>query len=229
VPGEDPPLAQDHFMLARAALAGYEDSGDRTYLRAAHDLVERAHALFWDATEGGFYDVVEDPNAPGYLVVRRRLFNDRGYPSLNALAASVLDRLALHTGEQRFREQATICLQVLLKHSQRLALNDAALALAIEAHVRPPTRYVVVADGDDARAAALRSAAWKVFDPGKVVVRLRPGADDDILARLKLKKRSDPYAVVCRGDVCGKPIEDPAGLAAPPAPEPAPSRSAGGQ
>jgi len=212
VPGEDPPLAQDHFMLARAALAGYEDTGERRYLSAARDLCERARQLFWDQNEGGWWDVAADPNAKGYLYVRRRLFNDRGYPSLNALAASVLDRLALHSGERQYRDQAEASLRVLLKYSQHLVQNDSALALAVEAHLRTPTRYIVVAEVGDKNGAALQRAAWHLFDPGKLVMLLRPDADADMLARLKLKKRGDAFAVVCRGETCGEPIEDPAAL-----------------
>ena len=210
-------------MLARAALAGYEDTGERKYLKAAEALTERARALFWDQEEGGLFDVANDPNAKGYLIVRRRLFNDRGFPSLNALAASVLDRIAQHTGERQYRDQATSCLQVLLKHSQKLGPNDSALATAIEAHLRPPSRYLIVGATGDARAADLQRAAWHLFDPGKTVLWLRPGADDDILDRLKLRKKGDAYAVACRGDECGKPVGDPAALAPPPAPAPAPT------
>ncbi|HKY33303.1 MAG TPA: DUF255 domain-containing protein [Candidatus Polarisedimenticolia bacterium] len=217
-PSLDPPLALDHVMLAWAALEGYELLGDERYLRAAADLMERAHVLFWDPQEGGFFDVADDAAARGYLKIRRRLPNDTAYPSLNSLAARVLDRLALHTRQASHRERAQQCLKQLIVTSKELEYFNAGLALAVESHLRTPTRYVIVGRRDDREAAALSAAAWRIFDPGKLVQWLEPGVerDDREMDRLRLGRRGAPYAVACDQEGCSEPVREPSKLAARP-------------
>jgi uncharacterized protein YyaL (SSP411 family) len=227
VKGVDPALAMDHMMLARAALAGYEATGTKKYLDAARDVVERAIALFWDPSEGGFFDIVAEPGAVGFMSVRRRLPNDTAYPSLNSLAARVLDRLWLHTREEPYHDRAQACLKGLIATSEKLDQHDAGLALAVASSLWPPARYIVVGRADDPKLGELSRAAGRLFDPGKVVARLVPGRDDPEISRLNVADRvRPPYAVVCRGEVCSEPVRDetslrnkasrPAGVARPP-------------
>jgi uncharacterized protein YyaL (SSP411 family) len=210
----DPALAMDHMMLARAALAGYEATGKGKYLDAARDLVERAMALFWDTASGGFFDVVADPGAIGFMSVRRRLPNDTAYPSLNSLAARVLGRLWLLTGDASFRTSAEAALKGLISTSEKLDQHDSGIALAVASLLWPPTRYVVVATADDdAKARELAAAADRLYDPGKIVVRLTYGRDDEEISRLKLdRKTRRAYAVVCHEAQCSQPVRDEASL-----------------
>ncbi len=209
--GYDPTLAQDHMMLARAALSGYETTGRKKYLASARDLVERAVALFWDGEGGGFFDIAVGPNAPGYLSIRRRQKTDTAYPSLNSMAARVLDRLALLTGEKSYHTRAESCLKSAIPMVRKPTVTDAELGLAIESHLRPSTRYVVVGREDDAKAGELTAAARLLFDPGKIVTRLEIGRDDEEIARLGLEKGA-AYAVICRLDRCSAPARDVSSL-----------------
>lgn len=211
-PALDPPLALDHVSLARAALEGYEFTGRQRYLEAAGDLMERAVKLFWDDEIGGFYDIAADPNGYGYQSVRRRLPHDTAWPSLNAEAARVLDRLALHTDKAPYRERAARCIKGLVSIMRDAEVRHSGLALAIEGHLNPPVRYVVVAPVGDPRGDELLRAAHRLFHPGKVVMRLEPGRDDAAIRRLGSGKTSGTFAVRCVGRACSKPIGDPGGL-----------------
>lgn len=211
-PGVDPTLALDHMMLARAALAGYEVTEEERYLAAAKELVERADRLFWDTEGTGYYDIVSDPNARGYLSIRRRLPNDTAYPALNSLAARVLARLALLTGETEYRERGDICLKQLVAHAKDLTYRMGGLGLALDAYLRAPTQYIVVGRQGDTKADELRLSALRMLDPGKIVQRLVPGRDDAALDRMRLKKGSNAYAVVCRSGKCSDPAKDEASL-----------------
>jgi uncharacterized protein YyaL (SSP411 family) len=174
--------------------------------------MQRAHALFWDAEEGGFFDVVAQPGAPGYLNVRRRLVNDIAYPALNSLAARVMDRLAQLTGDATFRARAEQCLGQLISTMKKVEFFHAGLALAVESHLKPPTWYVVVGDRQDAVARELATAAQRVFHPGKIVRWLDPEADEAELARLKIRKGRAPFLVTCEESRCGEPVRDAASL-----------------
>jgi len=211
-PGIDPPLAMDHMMLARACLAGYEVLEDPRYLAAARDLVDRANKMFWDPDGGGYFDIASDPAAKGYLSIRRRLPNDTAYPPLNSLAARVLARLTMLTGEAGYRERGDICLKQLVAQSKELNYRMGGLGLALDTYLRAPVRYIVVGAREDPKAETLRAAAFHVFDPGKLVQRLVPGRDDEAIARLKVRKSSAPVVVICSGDKCSDPLKDEASL-----------------
>jgi hypothetical protein len=211
-PSYDPPLALDHVMLAWASLAAFDQTGQGRYLAAASDLMQRAHALFWDAEDGGLFDVAAQPAAPGYLNVRRRLINDIAYPALNSLAARVMDRLAELTGDATFRARAEQCLGQLVSTMKKVEYFHAGLALAVEFHLKPPVWYVVVGSREDAAARDLASAAQKVFNPGRIFRWLDPEADEAELARLKIRKGRAPYLVVCEDRRCGEPVRDPAAV-----------------
>ncbi len=199
-------------MLASAALAAYEETGDAKYLSAARDLAERIVKLFGDGTDGGIFDVVGDPNAPGYLSIRRRLSKDIAYPSLNSEAARMFDCLALYTGDDSYRQRAEGCLKKLISIMKELDFQDSGLALAVESHLRPPTRYIVVGDPSDPKTGALYEAARHVFDPGSLVRRLVPGRDDDEIRTLGLGKAKGSYVAICSGDTCSEPVREAAGL-----------------
>jgi uncharacterized protein YyaL (SSP411 family) len=211
-PGVDPALAMDHLMLAKACLAGYETTGEGRYLDAARDIVTRATTLFWGGDDIGFFDVVNDPNAKGYLTIRRQLPNDTAYPALNSLAARVLARLTLLTGDPAWRQRGETCLKQLAARTKELNYRMGGLGLALDAYLRVPTRYVVVGARNDSGAEQLRVAALRLFDPGKLVIRLTPGVDDQEISRLKLKRANRSFAVVCRAEKCSEPATDEASL-----------------
>ncbi len=211
VPGIDPTLAMDHFMLATAALAAYEETGDGKYLLASRNLVDRALVLFWAEEGDGFLDVIDDPGAVGYLSHRRYLKSDTAYPALNALAARLLDRLGHLTGDSTYPPRSEASLKGLISMSRRIDFRDGGLGLAVDAHLRPPSRYLVVGPADDPIADDLVAAARSLFDPGKLVTRLVRGADDGEIARLG-KRVKGTYAVLCRLNQCSDPVRDAASI-----------------
>ncbi|MFQ5701827.1 MAG: hypothetical protein ACE5HU_08295, partial [Acidobacteriota bacterium] len=166
------------------------------------ELMRRAVDLFWDPEEGGFLDTVPDPGAFGYLSRKRRLNDDTGYPALNAVAALTLDRLWLHTGDAAYHDRAEECLKLLISATDKVDHRHGGLGLAIDAHLRRPTRYVVIGEDDSARVGSLADAAWKVFDPGKLVIHLRPGRDDERIAALETEPPEGAHLLVCAGAKC---------------------------
>lgn len=213
-PAQDPVLAQDHMMLAQAALAAYEATGEPRYLAGARDLTDRAIALFWDAAAGGFFDLPPDTGARGYLAIRRRLKNDTAFPALNAGAARVLDRLSLHTRDASYRSRAESALKVLISVTKKLDHLHGSLGLAVESFLNPPTRYVVIGDRSAPAVREMLAVARSRFDPGRAIVYLTPGVDDEEITRLGGRKAKDRCVLVCRGQKCSAPVKDAATLKA---------------
>jgi uncharacterized protein YyaL (SSP411 family) len=215
-PALDPPLAQDHVLGAWALVVAFEETGERRYLDTAMDLMQRARNLFWDAEAGGFLDTAVETAPFGYGAYRLPLHDDTGFPALNAMAARVLDRLWLHTGDGDHHERAAICLKGLIAVTGSLDHRAGGLGLALEGHLHPPTRYVVVGPAGDPLAEDLTRAARAVFDPGRVVVRLVRGSasDDAAIAALGVSRDEGSYAVACRGTECSAALTEASSIAA---------------
>ena len=138
--------------------------------------------------------------------------NDTAYPSLNSIAARVLDRLWLHTGTESYRERAQTCLAGLISMTGKVDQHAAGLGIALAEHQSPPARYVVIGARNESTSALVR-AARRLYDPGKIVQHLEPGRDDAEIRRLGLDPKPDAaYAVMCREGKCSAPAGDEASL-----------------
>ena len=98
-----PGYLEDHAFLAWGLLDLHEVSGDGAWLTEALALTDSMIERFWDAGEGGFFFVANDHES---LIARTKEVFDQAVPSGNGMAARVLVRLWLTTGEKRYEEYA---------------------------------------------------------------------------------------------------------------------------
>ncbi|TMQ59174.1 MAG: thioredoxin domain-containing protein, partial [Candidatus Eisenbacteria bacterium] len=98
-----PGYLEDHAFLAWGLLDLHEVSGDGTWLDQARALTDSMIERFWDPDEGGFFFVASDHES---LIARTKEVFDQAVPSGNGMAARVLVRLWLMTGDERYEEYA---------------------------------------------------------------------------------------------------------------------------
>ena len=200
-----PGLIEDQAAMARAAIALYEATGEASHLAAAERLADAAQSAFADG-HGGFHSTAAD--ASDVPLTRPRTAADNATPSGNGMMAEVLARLFHLTGDADWRARATSVLTAFAGQPDQLAGMPTLLAAAdlLEA----ATTVVIV--GPDDVASALMQAASSSPDPATVVLRttdasrLHPGHP----AFGKTPPAGQAAAYVCRRNVCGLPITDPA-------------------
>jgi uncharacterized protein YyaL (SSP411 family) len=134
-------LMLDYALFADALLDAYQVSGRVHYLRTAERLIGRAVQLFWDTRGGGFFDRPIEDKAPALLADRAKPYTDNPLPGENAVAARVLDKLYLLTGEDRWRELAEKTLTVFAV-ARDLGTLVGTYGLALEAHLSKPPQVV---------------------------------------------------------------------------------------
>ncbi|PZN09843.1 MAG: thioredoxin domain-containing protein, partial [Bacillota bacterium] len=98
-----PGFLEDYAFLIAALLELHAADGDPRWLEEADRLARPMIDRFWDAEAGVFYDAPEEAGTP--LVRPAELF-DQAVPSGNAVAAAVLGRLAVITGDEEYRHIA---------------------------------------------------------------------------------------------------------------------------
>ena len=204
-------VLEDNTHLADGLLALYETTFDERWFEAARDLMEVALEHFGDAS-GGFFDTADDAEA---LIARPRSLQDNAIPSGNAMAATVLLRLAGLTGEGRYASAAERTVEPLLPLAARHPTAFAQWLIAAGLLVRPIDEVAIMGDPTGDGTLALLAEVRRGYRPWQVVaVGNEPGATGVPLLRERSRIDGRATAYVCHGFSCRLPVTEPAALAA---------------
>ncbi len=143
-------------------------------------------------------------------MVRPAATSDDAAPNANALAAQNLVRLAVHSGQHAWREQADRLLDGILSRAGDNPFAHLALLNALDLRLRAAE---IIVTGNDGRANALLAAARKIPFLDRIVVR----ASDTLRApppvQEKIEASAGSAAFVCLGETCSLPVTQPQSIA----------------
>ena len=201
----------DYAAMARAALALYEVTGEKACLVQAEAWVAALDAHYWDA-DGGYFLTADDAEA---LIVRTKSADDDATPSGNGLAAEVLARLALVTGEARYRDRADA---LIAAFSGQIGRNFFPLATLMNASemLQRGAQIAIAGQRGAEDTKALLDAAFRAPAVARVIAVVEPGAELPSTHPAHGKGRVDGRAAayVCVGQTCSLPATDAEGLRA---------------
>jgi len=197
----------DYVFLADAILELQQLRVRADELAFARELIDVVLGHF-AAPEGGFFFTSDDHEA---LLHRLKTFADESLPAGNAVAARVLLRLGYLLGESRYIEAAERTVRAgwapLAHHPQA----HTTLLAALEELLHPPV--IVILRGEHAAIEAWRRELERVYAPRRMVIGAGAAVADLPPAIGSKRPRGPAVAYVCRGSVCGEPIESFAALA----------------
>ncbi len=203
-----PGLASDFAAMIRAALALYEATGQQRYLDRALEWQRALDRDYVDAAAGSYYLTAVDAEG---LVIRPAATADEATPNHNAVAAQNLIRLALLTGDDRWREKADRLIAAVAPAAAENLYMHMALLNAVDLRLRAAQ---IVVTGEGPEAQALLDAARRLSPLDRIVLHAAAATTLPAShpARDKIAAASEPQAFVCVGDTCSLPLRDPAGL-----------------
>ncbi|MGZ6372824.1 MAG: thioredoxin domain-containing protein, partial [Candidatus Limnocylindria bacterium] len=203
-----PAFAEDYAHVADGLLEAYAALGDASHLELAAALMDRAVADFWDEASGVFFDTSEEHDR---TVARPRSLIDGATPAANSVAADVLLRLALLSGEPDHDRRARSILRAAGPALDRHPAQFGRMLAAADRALAEPIDAVIAGDPHDPRAIALRRAAAGPYQPDLVIAPLAPGERIAAWSLFEGKGARDgsPTAYVCRGYACDEPTSDP--------------------
>src|SRR6266404_5448202 len=213
----------DQVFGVIALLDAYETTLNPRYFRAARRTLDHILEYYADAEGGAFFD--RPSNAPplGGLDVRRKPFQDSPTPGANSAAIIALVRVHAYTEDKRYYNFAQKTLEAFARIAPQYGLFAATYGLAALLFARHPIQVVITGRADDPAALSLEAAANRVYRLGKSVLRFSPTGNAgaplqelpealrDTLPHLQADRA---VAVVCAGQSCLPPTNDPAQLAA---------------
>jgi uncharacterized protein YyaL (SSP411 family) len=205
-----PASVDDYANMCRAALALYEATADPACLEQARRWVDSLDRYYWDAAGGGYFFAAADTRD---LIARVKTASDAAVPSGNGTMVGVLTRLALLTGEERYRERADAIISAFAGELGRNFFPLATLLNNAEFAQRP-VQIVLVGETADPAIAALRRAVEAVSLPNRVVLAIAPDqplpAAHPAFGKGLVGGRAAAY--VCDGPVCSLPLTEPQAL-----------------
>jgi hypothetical protein len=208
--------ADDHALLASAMLALFSRTGDLRWFREARRLADDLVRLFADEERGGFFQTGIDGDP---LVVRPKELYDNAVPSGNSVAAEVLQRLALLTGDRDLERIGVSALRPIRDVLGRAPAGFGHALQALDLYLGPSQEVAVVgASGDPATRKLIDEIVTARFLPNVVVAVAAPedreAAAEVALLRDRPMVDGKPTAYVCRRFACRLPVTTPEALAA---------------
>ncbi|HYO92030.1 MAG TPA: thioredoxin domain-containing protein, partial [Pyrinomonadaceae bacterium] len=159
---------EDYAFFIDGLLALYEATGELRWLEEARSLAEVMNEEFWDEEEGGYFYTGRSHEE---LIVRSKDFLDNATPSGNSVAAEVLLRLAVLTGNEDYSRKAVTIFRLLSGQMTRYPSAFGRLFAALDFYLSSPKEIVIIGPRGDAATQALVREVWKRYVPNKVVVQ----------------------------------------------------------
>ncbi len=203
---------EDYSHLIAGLLELYQTSFDRRWYQAAAELGEVMVAHF-AAPDGGFFDTSDDHEA---LIARPRSPQDGALPSGGAMAAGALLRLAGLGEEGEYADLARRAIASAGPHMARGPLGFGKWLQALGYLLAPAREIAIVGEPGEADTEALLRVVRQGYRPHQVVALGAPQEETEVIPLLRGRGRVEGRATayVCQGFTCGRPVTDPAALAA---------------
>jgi uncharacterized protein YyaL (SSP411 family) len=204
-------MLEDYAYLADGLFALWEATFEPRWIEAAQELVGRMIDLFWDEQGGGFFSTGTDHET---LLVRQKELVESVTPSPNGVAALLLQKMAIITGDEAQADRARQVLRLARTLMERAPQAAPSFLAALDFHLGRPKEVVIVSRGDAGAGDAepLLRTVWDRFLPNRVLAGAPPGIRSPLLEG-KLPKGGVATAFVCEGYACRAPTTDPQELA----------------
>ncbi len=193
----------DQAQTAKTLCDAYSAIGNKKYLNLAGEIMEKSIETLFDFQNGGFFDTVVDPNAPGFLSKPAKPLDE------NSVAALVLLRLYHLTSKEDYRKRAEDTLKRFVEVYPQFGLMAAQYALAVDFVLNEPTVIRIVGHPELPRTKGLLAEVHRIYEPRKVTQVLDPEKESTRIASYGYTVSDSPTAYVCVGKVCTAPIIEP--------------------
>jgi uncharacterized protein YyaL (SSP411 family) len=207
-------VLEDYTHLCEGLLALYEATFDERWFVAARDLADQVIAHFSDPG-GGFFDTADDHES---LITRPKGIQDNAVPSGNAMAATVLLKLAALTGDGRYADAAEAALATVVSYAHRYPTGFGQWLVAMTFAIAPVTEVAIVGEPGGNDTHSLLSVVRGEYRPFSVMALAAAArqANESAIPLLHERVARDGHATayVCRAFACRAPVIEAAELAA---------------
>jgi uncharacterized protein YyaL (SSP411 family) len=205
-----PAFADDHALLASACLDLYEATFEERWFEESRRLADALVRLFHDEDGEGFFQTGSDGER---LVLRPKELLDNAVPSGNSVAAEVLQRLGLLSGEGSYERAGVSALRAVRNLLPRAPTAFGTALGALDLYLGPSKEIAIAGDLEDRRTRALIDEVRGRYLPNAVLAVSANGSASAIpLLHGRVPVDGRPAAYVCQRFVCRRPVTEPSDL-----------------
>jgi uncharacterized protein len=209
-------FSDDHALLASACLTLFSTTGMVSWFREVGDLLDALVDLFLDTERGGFFQTGSDDDP---LVLRPKELYDNAVPSGNSVAADVLQRVALLSGDLALEKIGISAIRLVRDVLGKAPMAFGNALCALDLYVGPSREVAIIGDPNDERTRSLVNEVVRTrFLPNAVLAVGDPRDPEttEKVALLRNRPQVDhlPTAYVCERFTCLLPVTRPEALAA---------------
>jgi len=209
---------EDYALVIEGFLGLHQATFCGDWLRGLRQAIGLAEAMieqFWSESESTLYDTNERQQD---LFIRPRNIYDTSLPSGSSAAVSVLLRLAVLTGNERFQQIASQSLRSMREFMERHPLGFANWLCALDFYLSAPKEIAIIGPINSPATSELLRALYAMWLPNKVIAACDPD-DSTRLSELKLLENRQmidnrPTVYICERYTCKTPVTDSASLVA---------------
>jgi uncharacterized protein YyaL (SSP411 family) len=197
---------EDYAFLADALVSLYEATFDAKYLVAAGELADAMLKHFADFTAPGFFFVPDDHES---LIARTKDIHDGSTPSGNAVAVTVLLRLAKLLDRPDFAAKAEATLRGYREMMADHPVAAGQMLIALDFYLGPTTEVAVIGAARDEETLRALAAIRRAFRPNQVVAFRDPRSPGQVAVPLLNDKPMVDEKVtvyVCENFACRSPL-----------------------
>lgn len=204
-----PGLLDDYAFFAWGLWELYQAGFEEKYLAKALAFCRKIQRDFWDEEGSGFFLIPRDGER---LIYPPKEVYDGALPSGNSVAAYVLSRLALLTGDEELTALSEKTLDFLGAQSGDYPGGISFALISLELALAPP-REIAGVFANGAEAAALSQFAAAHYEPNRVMLAKYPEnaqALADLIPHSQGYEGQDslPTYYICQNRACGGPVHE---------------------
>ncbi len=203
-----PGFLDDHAGMALACLTLWETTAGPRWIASALELGRLLVPVFGAPQGAGFLQAAADAGSP---LTRPREVFDNAVPAGSSLAAEVLLRLGLLTGDSALTAAGAGALASIRALLERAPAAFGTALCALDLHLGPSRELAVV--GAPAARRPLLEVAWRDFRPRLVVAAADAGQAPVALLEGRGAAAGEAAAYVCERFACRLPVTTPDALA----------------
>ena len=204
---------EDYAFVGEGLLCVYELTFDLRWIDEARALADEMIELFWDEDLGFFYETGKDAEQ---LVVRPRELFDNAIPCGGSMAALLLQRLSVFTGDSGYEQKAATTLRGVQNIVAEHPMGMGNWLSALDFYVSPVKEVVVIGPPSDPGTRELLETVHEGYRPNKVIAGGDGTDEGPGIPLLEGRGLIDgrPAAYVCQNYTCQLPVTAPADLLA---------------
>jgi uncharacterized protein YyaL (SSP411 family) len=205
-------FAEDYAFLIQGLLDLYEASFALRWLQWAERLQMKMDELFWDETDGGYFDSAAGDAS---IVLRLKEDYDGAEPAPSSVAALNLFRLGIMLNDNRATERGRRCVEAFQNQWAKTPHALPQMLCALELALEPPRHAVIAGDTGSRQFRELAAVLHERLGPRRALLAVGSDAERQWLAQrapwLAEMKPSDgkPTVYLCEEYACRAPTSDP--------------------